>query len=135
VSSSANGEATAERLPNVMDPDCPSREVLRRIGERWTPLVIEALSAGSLRFTRLREAIGGVTPRVLTATLRGLEQDGLITRTIHAEVPPRVEYALTALGSSLLEPIEVNRRWAEAHLDEVLAARNRWDDSHEVVTV
>ncbi|MBI4899375.1 MAG: helix-turn-helix transcriptional regulator [Actinobacteria bacterium] len=116
-----------------MDPDCPSREVLRRIGERWTPLVIEALSAGALRFTRLREAIGGVTPRVLTATLRGLEQDGLVTRTIYAEVPPRVEYALTALGSSLLEPIGVNRRWAEAHLDDVLAARDRWDESHEVV--
>jgi DNA-binding HxlR family transcriptional regulator len=110
-----------------MDPACPSREVLRRIGERWTPLVIEALKDGPLRFTRLREAIGGVTPRVLTATLRGLEEDGLLTRTIFAEVPPRVEYELTSLGQSLLEPIRVNRRWAETHLDAVLAARERWD--------
>ena len=115
------------RSPDVMDPDCPSREVLRRIGERWTPLVIEALSNGPLRFTRLRQAIGGVTPRVLTATLRGLEQDGLLTRTIFAEVPPRVEYELTSLGRSLQEPIGVNRRWAETHLDDVLAARDRWD--------
>ena len=110
-----------------MDPACPSREVLRRIGERWTPLVIEALSGGALRFTRLRQAIGGVTPRVLTATLRGLEQDGLLTRTIFAEVPPRVEYELTPLGSSLLVPIRVNRKWAETHLNDVLAARDRWD--------
>ncbi|HET7725579.1 MAG TPA: helix-turn-helix domain-containing protein [Propionibacteriaceae bacterium] len=123
----------SDRLPDVMDPNCPSREVLRRIGERWTPLVIEALSGGPLRFTRLREAIGGVTPRVLTATLRGLEQDGLVTRTIYAEVPPRVEYTLTPLGSSLLEPIRVNRRWAETHLDEVLAARDRWDESRVAV--
>jgi DNA-binding HxlR family transcriptional regulator len=115
------------RKPDVMDPDCPSREVLRRIGERWTPLVIEALSAGPLRFTRLRQVVGGVTPRVLTATLRGLEQDGLLTRTVYAEVPPRVVYELTPLGSSLLEPIRVNRIWAETHLDDVLAARDRWD--------
>jgi len=117
----------SDRRANVMDPACPSREVLRRIGERWTPLVIEALSSGALRFTRLRQAIGGVTPRVLTATLRGLEHDGLVTRTIFAEVPPRVEYELTPLGSSLLEPIRVNRKWAETHLGDVLAARNRWD--------
>ena len=115
------------RRPDVMDPNCPSREVLRRIGERWTPLVIEALSDGPLRFTRLRQAVGGVTPRVLTATLRGLEQDGLLTRTIFAEVPPRVVYELTPLGTSLLEPIRVNRRWAETHLGDVLAARDRWD--------
>ncbi len=113
--------------PDVMDPACPSREVLRRIGERWTPLVIEALKDGPLRFTRLRETVGGVTPRVLTATLRGLEQDGLLTRTIYAQVPPRVEYELTGLGLSLLEPIAVNRRWAETHLGDVLAARERWD--------
>ncbi|MGV8849030.1 MAG: winged helix-turn-helix transcriptional regulator [Propionibacteriaceae bacterium] len=115
------------RLPDVMDPACPSREVLRRIGERWTPLVIEALKDGPLRFTRLRETVGVVTPRVLTATLRGLEEDGLLTRTIFAEVPPRVEYELTLLGHSLLEPIAVNRRWAETHLGDVLAARERWD--------
>lgn len=117
----------SDRLPDVMDPACPSREVLRRIGERWTPLVIEALKDGPLRFTRLREAVGGVTPRVLTATLRGLEEDGLLTRTIYAEVPPRVEYELTPLGLSLLEPIAVNRQWAETHLGDVLAARERWD--------
>jgi DNA-binding HxlR family transcriptional regulator len=112
-----------------MDPACPSRGVLRRIGERWTPLVIEALRDGPLRFTRLRETVGGVTPRVLTATLRGLEQDGLLTRTIFAEVPPRVEYELTSLGLSLLEPMAVNRRWAETHLGDVLAARERWDSA------
>jgi DNA-binding HxlR family transcriptional regulator len=117
----------SDHRPDVMDPNCPSREVLRRIGERWTPLVIEALSGGPLRFTKLRQVIGGVTPRVLTATLRGLEQDGLLTRSVFAEVPPRVVYELTPLGTSLLEPIGVNRRWAETHLADVLAARDRWD--------
>ncbi len=114
---------------DVMDPNCPSREVLRRIGERWTPLVIEALADGPLRFSQVRDRIGGVTPKVLTATLRALEQDGLIGREVFAEVPPRVEYRLTELGVSLLEPLAASRRWAEQHVHEVIAARQRWDDA------
>ena len=112
-----------------MDPACPSREVLRRLGERWTPLIVEALSDGTLRFTEVRRRIGGVTPKVLTASLRALEQDGLVSREVFAEVPPRVEYALTDLGRSLLVPLAANRRWAEAHVGEILAARARWDDA------
>lgn len=112
-----------------MDPRCPSRQVLRRIGERWTPLVVEALSEGPLRFTALRSRIGDVTPKVLTATLRGLEQDGLVTREVFAQVPPRVEYTLTDLGRSLLGPLRANRAWAQAHVHEVLAAREAWDDA------
>lgn len=111
-----------------MNPKCPSRTVLKRIGERWTPMIVEALSEGPLRFTALRERIGGVTPKVLTQSLRSLEQDGLLTRTVFAQVPPRVEYELTDLGRSLLVPMRANRAWAEAHVDEILAARARWQE-------
>ena len=92
---------------NVLDPDCPSRLVLDRIAEKWTGLVVIALGERTLRFGELRERIGGVAPKVLTQTLRALERDGLVTRTVYAEVPPRVEYALTALGRSLCEPLAV----------------------------
>ena len=81
---------------NVLDPDCPSRLVLDRIAEKWTGLVVLALGRATLRFGELRERIGGVAPKVLTQTLRALERDGLLTRTVYAEVPPRVEYTLTA---------------------------------------
>lgn len=114
---------------DVMDPNCPSRELLRRMGERWTPLIVEALHDGPLRFTQVRERVGGVTPKVLTQTLRSMEQDGFVSREVFAEVPPRVEYSLTDLGRSLLEPIAANRRWAEAHIADVIAARERWDDA------
>ncbi|MGN6606383.1 MAG: winged helix-turn-helix transcriptional regulator, partial [Jatrophihabitans sp.] len=79
------------------------------------------------RFGELRERIGGVAPKVLTQTLRALERDGLVTRTVYAEVPPRVEYALTKLGRSLREPLEAVQVWAEQHVSTVLAARDAAD--------
>ncbi len=108
---------------DTYDKDCPSRVVLDRVGDKWTVLVIGALAGGSLRFTELRDAVGGVTAKVLTQTLRTLERDGLLTRTVHPEVPPRVEYALTPLGRSLLEPVAALRNWAEDHVGLILAAR------------
>ncbi len=115
-----------ESLPGaVLDPDCPSRIVLDRIGDKWTVLVIVALDDQTLRFTELRARIGGVAPKVLTQTLRALERDGLISRRVYAEVPPRVEYALTELGLSLREPIATVRDWAETNVGAVLAARER----------
>ncbi len=116
-------------VANVLDPDCPSRLVLDRVAEKWTGLVILALSDGTLRFGELRERIGGVAPKVLTQTLRNLERDGLVTRTVHAEVPPRVEYALTELGASLRTPLAAIQEWAEANVSAVLANRERADDA------
>src|SRR3954468_7868779 len=112
---------------NVLDPACPSRLVLDRVAEKWTGLVILALSDGTLRFGELRERIGGVAPKVLTQTLRNLERDGLVTRTVHAEVPPRVEYALTDLGRSLLGLAGALEEWAETHISDVDAARVAYD--------
>jgi DNA-binding HxlR family transcriptional regulator len=115
------------RKGNVLDPACPSRLVLDRVAEKWTGLVVLALSDGTLRFGELRDRIGGVAPKVLTQTLRNLERDGLVTRTVHAEVPPRVEYALTDLGASLREPLAAIQLWAEANVARVLANRQRSD--------
>jgi DNA-binding HxlR family transcriptional regulator len=103
------------------------RLVLDRIGDRWTVLIVGALGDGTRRFSELRDAIGGVTPKVLTQTLRALERDGLLTRKVYAQVPPRVEYTLTDLGRDLITPIGVIRTWAEQHMQEVLAARARHD--------
>lgn len=111
---------------DVLEPDCPSRVVFGRIGERWTMLVILALADGSpRRFTDLKRRVGVVTAKVLTETLRALEADGLISRDAYRESPPRVEYALTPLGQSLLEPIDAMREWAQKNVPELLAARER----------
>lgn len=121
-----------EGLPlrgDLFDPDCPTRVVLDRIGDKWTVLVVSALSTGTLRFTELRARVGGVAPKVLTQTLRALERDGILIRTIYAQVPPRVEYQLTDLGRSLAQPIAAIQDWAEGHVAAVLAARNSYDSS------
>ncbi|MGH3243394.1 MAG: winged helix-turn-helix transcriptional regulator [Spirillospora sp.] len=110
---------------DAFDPDCPTRLVLDRIGDKWSVLVVLSLTGGPRRFTGLRDMIGGVTPKVLTQTLRAMERDGLLTRTVYAEVPPRVEYELTALGRSLRTPIEAITAWAEEHVEAVVAAREQ----------
>ena len=116
-------------VPDVTDPACPTRVVLDRIGDRWTTLVVLFLEPGPMRFTKLRTEIGGIAPKVLTQTLRAMERDGLLTRTVHAQVPPRVDYELTDLGRSLLKPIHAVTDWAERHVGEVLDARDRYDGS------
>ncbi|TDE43426.1 transcriptional regulator [Nonomuraea mesophila] len=110
---------------DAFDPNCPTRVVLDRIGDKWSALVLLCLAEGPMRFTRLRSRIGGVTPKVLTQTLRTMEHDGLITREVFAEVPPRVEYALTDLGRSLHDPISAVVAWAETHVAEILRHRER----------
>ncbi|MGW4399962.1 winged helix-turn-helix transcriptional regulator [Amycolatopsis nivea] len=110
---------------NVMSASCPSRVVLHRIGARWTVFVVNALEDGPMRFTALVERIQGVTPKVLTETLRAMEEDGLLARVEYAEQPPRVEYGLTGLGQSLLVPLRAVREWAESHVPEILEARER----------
>lgn len=107
--------------------DCPIREVLDRIGDKWSVLVVVLLGAGTHRFGELHRAIDGISQRMLTVTLRGLERDGLVSRTVHPSVPPRVEYALTELGHTLLGPLSAVADWATDHRDDIRAARARYD--------
>jgi len=111
----------------LFDPLCPTRTVLDRIGDKWSVLVLLTLREGRLRFTDLKKAIGGVTPKVLTQTLRAMERDGLLTREIFAEVPPKVEYELTSLGHSLEYPISVIASWAEQHVSQIMHSRECHD--------
>src|SRR6266496_6005963 len=113
---------------NAFNPDCPTHIVLDRIGDKWTVLVVSALATDTLRFTELRARVGGVAPKVLTQTLRALERDGILKRTVYAEVPPRVEYSLTRLGRSLATPIDAIQNWAETHVAAVLTARDKYDE-------
>jgi DNA-binding HxlR family transcriptional regulator len=111
--------------PSVMDPECDSRKVLDRIADKWTALIIHVLSSGTKRHGELRRQISGVSQKMLTQTLRSLEDDGLVNRKVYPVVPPMVEYSLTPLGRSLIEPLEAICRWAEEHLPELEAARER----------
>lgn len=120
-----------EPIWNVMLASCPSRTSLARIANRWTAMIIIALSDGPLRFGELRQAIDGVSGKVLAETLRALERDGIVSRTPYAEIPPRVEYALTPLGLTLREPLTALGRWAETHVEQVQAARDAYDHEHD----
>ena len=101
--------------------------VLSRIGDKWTVLVVIILGRGPMRFNALRREVGGISQRMLTLTVRSLERDGLLTRTVHPTVPPQVEYALTELGRSLLVPVSAVRDWARAHALEIEQAQRRFD--------
>lgn len=106
---------------------CPSRQLLDRIGDKWVTLVITSLGDGPQRYSQLSRRLAGVSEKMLTQTLRALERDGLVTRTVTAGVPPRVDYALTDLGVSLLAPITVLKHWAEANMPTVLSCREGYD--------
>lgn len=112
---------------NVFDPNCPTRVILDRIGDKWTVLAVLLLRDGPLRFTELRDGIGRVAPKVLTQTLRRLERDGIVTREVFAEIPPRVVYTLTPMGASLIEPISVITDWAETHMPAITKAQAKYD--------
>lgn len=103
------------------------REMLTRIGDKWTMLVISTLAEGPLRFSALLGEINGISHRMLTVTLRALQRDGVVTRTAYAEVPPRVEYELTPLGATLIVPLAALIDWVEGHQHEVAASRSRFD--------
>ena len=111
-------------------PSCRAREVLQRVGDKWSVLAIDLLGQGTMRFSELHRAIDGITARMLTVTLRGLERDGIVTRTIHPVIPPRVEYALTPMGRTLLDTIGQLVTWADSHLPEIDAARAAYDARH-----
>ncbi|NDR54325.1 transcriptional regulator [Actinomyces sp. 432] len=115
---------------DVLSPECPSRTVLRHVVDRWTPLIVAVLVQGPRRFGELRQAVGGVTPKVLAQTLRSMERDGLVLREQTPGVPPRVDYTLTPLGAGLAEPIAALRAWAEGNAEQVLAHREAYDRAH-----
>jgi DNA-binding HxlR family transcriptional regulator len=103
------------------------REVLVRIGDKWSVLVIARLGERGRRFTELLHDIDGISQRMLTVTLRGLERDGLVSRTVHAVVPPRVDYALTPMGKTLLATVTDLARWAERHTKDIEGSRTAYD--------
>jgi DNA-binding HxlR family transcriptional regulator len=108
--------------------DCKAiSAVLARIGDKWTVLVVNFLGSGAKRFSEIRREVGGISQRMLTLTLRALERDGLVTRTVHPTNPPRVEYALTPLGVSLLEPVQALGTWAIDNQGTMEDARARFD--------
>lgn len=113
---------------DVSHGDClAAREVLNRVGDKWSVAVVGLLGEGPVRFSEIKRSIEGISQRMLTLTLRGLERDGLITRTVFPTIPPRVEYALTTLGKTLLEPVRALATWAQKHRQEIQAARDRFD--------
>jgi DNA-binding HxlR family transcriptional regulator len=108
--------------------DCRAiSQILSRVGDKWSVLVVMTLAKGPQRFSELRDKIGGISQKMLTTTLRGLERDGLVTRTIYPTIPPRVDYELTDLGRDLTVPVIALGQWAQQNLDRIAAARAAFD--------
>lgn len=116
---------------NVLNQECPSRQVLDLIADKWSVLVIYSLAGGIKRYGELRNMIDGVSKKMLTQTLRNLERNGLVTRKVYAVVPPKVEYSLTPLGRSLYQTTKVLCGWAENNLADVLTAQAEYDVRNE----
>jgi len=119
----------------VHDPNTPTcrgiNEVLQRIGDKWSVLVVTILADGPKRFSELKREILGISQRMLTLTLRGLERDGLVSRTVTPTIPPRVDYELTALGHSLRGPVCALAGWATENIAAIHAAQAQFDDAHD----
>ncbi len=121
------GQEICPTAPHAPTRCLAVRQVLQRVGDKWSILIVWTLQAGPMRFNALRRAITGISQRMLTLTLRGLERDGLVSRQVHPTVPPSVEYALTPLGRDLLEPVGALARWATLHFQDIEAAHQRFD--------
>ncbi len=124
---SPNGAAAAPapKGPSVFNPKCPSQIILERIADKWTVLIIHKLDKKTMRFGELKREIGGVSQKMLTQTLRNLEHDKLVERKVYPVVPPKVEYSLTPLGRTLLNPLGALCRWAQEHIDDVMEMHER----------
>lgn len=116
-----------QKIPNIYNSNCPTRLTLDRIADKWTVLIIGQLSSNTLRFNELKRSIPGITQKMLTQTLKGLERDGIVIRKIYATVPPKVEYTLTTLGKSLISVVEAIRIWAESHIKDILQSQASYD--------
>lgn len=112
---------------DAYDPDCPTRLMLDRIGDKWAILILLSLTDGPVRFNALRRRIGGISQKMLSQTLKSLERDGLITRTAIATVPVTVEYAMTPLAASLIAIIDDLAKWAETNVEQMMGAQRRYD--------
>ncbi|NUS79192.1 MAG: helix-turn-helix transcriptional regulator [Streptomyces sp.] len=112
---------------------CPTNQLLDRLSDKWVSLVVSALAGGTMRYSDLGRKIAGVSPKMLTQTLRSLERDGILARTVTPSVPVRVDYELTPLGHSLALLLTAVKDWAETHIDEVHEARDRYDTQDEQV--
>ncbi|MEV0969191.1 winged helix-turn-helix transcriptional regulator [Microtetraspora glauca] len=121
------GDRTHELMAARDDATCRVREILDRVGDKWSLAVVAELGKEGRRFTELKRAVPGISQRMLTATLRGLERDGLVLRTVHPVVPPRVDYALTSLGRTLLTTVWALMDWALEHIDDIDRARSEYD--------
>jgi len=117
---------------DVYNENCPTRIVLNRIADKWTILIVGTLEGGTKRFGELRREVSGISQKMLTQTLRGLERDGIVKRTIYASVPPKVEYRLTDLGRTLVNIFEEIRNWSENNIEDVLMARKSYDKEQVV---
>ncbi len=115
------------RLPDVFAADCPTRQMLDRIGDKWTVLVVQVLDQGPMRFNGLKRRIGGVSQKMLAQTLKALERDGLVSRHVFATTPVTVEYALTPLGRTLVGALTPLIAWSEGKIGDVTAARSAFD--------
>ena len=125
-------DAGSDTKPDPNHADCRGvASVLSRVGDKWSVFVIMMLGGGPKRFNELKRMINGISQRMLTLTLRGLERDGLVTRTIFPTIPPRVDYELTDLGRGLSQPVEALGRWAMEHLAQIEAARTRFDQRND----
>ncbi|MGK7928014.1 MAG: winged helix-turn-helix transcriptional regulator [Spirulina sp.] len=113
--------------PAIYDRDCPTRQVLEVIGDKWSVILLYALAYGTKRYSELDRRIDGISQKVLTQTLRSLERHGLVHRQVYPEVPPRVEYSLTSLGESLIDPLLSLANWSRTNFTEVLDRRDRYD--------
>ena len=112
---------------DIYNKDCPTRQVLNRIADKWTVLVVGSLTQRTKRFSELKKEISGISQKMLTQTLRGMERDGLLTRKVYPTVPPKVEYTLTALGHSLITMLNEIRNWSEGNIEKVLVAQKEYD--------
>jgi len=115
-------------LHDPASQDCRAiSSVLARVGDKWTVLIVVLLGDGPMRFNEIRRMVGGISQRMLTFTLRGLERDGLVTRTVFPTTPQRVDYELTKLGSTLWKAVDPLSSWARAHASEIIASREKFD--------
>ncbi|RKN40214.1 winged helix-turn-helix transcriptional regulator [Micromonospora endolithica] len=129
TTSAADRREIARRDYNANLAGCPGHDVLATLSDKWVTLVVSALAEGPLRHSEVARVVAGATQKMLTQTLRKLERDGLVARTVTASVPPRVDYALTRLGHDLLPLQRAVKAWAETHIAEVHSARERYDRS------